>query len=238
MKNQYFGDNRDLFKYDLILQIIQAGLVNCFSFIPMLTPNMSDNEGARREGEARDRTKARAGYKNKGLKDFLDKFEDKSERDIKHLESFFGKHNVRMKIYYGKNKYFPHEHRGKHFEQVADKLLPRSLVSVDPDIGLQVKRSREKHILYKEVQYLYERMDIHSILMIFQFIPRINREIYFREISKKLKKEVGNLPIYISDNQVVFFFLTKDKTLQGSLEKVVSDYKKSYDKLAIPKFLR
>ena len=40
MKNQYFGDNRDLFKYDLVHTIIRArhaGLPSRFTFIPMLT---------------------------------------------------------------------------------------------------------------------------------------------------------------------------------------------------------
>jgi len=38
MKNQYFGDRNDFFKYDLVLNLIEK-IVNlkCFTFIPMLT---------------------------------------------------------------------------------------------------------------------------------------------------------------------------------------------------------
>ena len=74
--------------------------------------------------------------------------------------------------------------------------------------------------------------------MIFQFISRFDlppssqlekRKTYFHKISKKLKKEVGNLPIYISDYPVVFFFLTKDKSIEGLLAKTITDYAKSYN---------
>ena len=51
MKNQYFGDNRDLFKYDLFLKIIQkTDSVNRFTFIPMLTPDVRSSQNAKREG--------------------------------------------------------------------------------------------------------------------------------------------------------------------------------------------
>ena len=58
MKNQYFGDNSDVFKYDLIYQIMQVGLVNYFTFIPMLTENDHKNHG-----EKSNRKKAMVGKK-------------------------------------------------------------------------------------------------------------------------------------------------------------------------------
>ena len=67
MKNQYFGDNKDLFTYDLIMQIMQGGLVENFAFIPMLTSN--DGTG---HGKKSDRARARVGTKNKELVSFLD----------------------------------------------------------------------------------------------------------------------------------------------------------------------
>ncbi len=216
MKNQYFGDNRDLFKYDLIYQIIQAGLVKHFMFIPMLTKN--DDTG---QGGVANRDKAKAGKQNKELVNFLDKYVNENKRDVKQLKSFFEKKTIKTTIY---EKDFCHERRDEYFEEIGNKLLTKSLVFVDPDIGLEVKRLREKHIRYKEVQYLCKRMDKSSVLMIFQFIPREKRETCLRRISKRLKEEAGNLPIYISDNQVVFFFLAKDNFLRESLGKEISNY--------------
>ena len=123
MKNQYFGDNRDLFKYDLVYQIMEERLADHFTFIPMLTePDIT------RQGENRDRKKAKAGTENEELVSFLNGFKEKSKRDIKHLNSFFGKEAIEMTTYYGKNKYFSHEKRKEYFEQIADELLSKSLV--------------------------------------------------------------------------------------------------------------
>jgi len=230
MKNQYFGDNRDLFKYDLILRIIkEIGSVNHFTFVPMLRPNMPDGEGTKREGEKRDRDKAKAGTGNEELKNFLDKFEDKSKRDIEQLKSFFKKHDIGMTMYYGKNKYFSHQQRQEYFEQLENELSQKSLVFVDPDIGLQVKITRDKHIKYSEVKGLYEHMDTSSILMIYQHFPRKVHQQYLNTRSKELKEKVaGDWPICIDDNEIIFFFLTKDKALRKSLSGVISDYGEFY----------
>ncbi len=64
MKNQYFGDKRDLFKYDLALRVCQK-LGLGFTFIPMLTA--PDN---RTDGNQIDYENAKAGYKDLALKGF------------------------------------------------------------------------------------------------------------------------------------------------------------------------
>lgn len=233
MKNQYFGDNRDLFKYDLIVRVIkETGLIKHFMFIPMLTEN--DDTG---HGEDRDRKRASAG--RDPLVNFLNKFEEKSKRDIKHLESFFGKCNIGMKIYYGKDKYFSHQQRQDYFKQIGDELPSKSLILVDPDNGLEPEgKTKKEHVKYCEIKAIYKHMGKSSILMIFQDLARKSPNSYITQTFKKLNNDLGaNQRIYIHDGKTLFFFLTKNKTLQGSLGKVVSDYKRSYNKLHIPNFL-
>jgi len=224
VKNQYFGDNRDLFKYDLIYQIVQAGLVKRFTFITMLTEN--DGTG---QGGVTNRGKAKAGKQNEEVVKFLDKCIGENKRNIKQLESFFGKYGISIRIY-KKDEHFISRTRQEYFKQIKDELLTKSLILVDPDIGLKDEDERltDKYLSYSEVKSLYEHMDKSSVLMIFQFIPRVNRETYFPGISKKLREKVGNLPLYISDNQIVFFFLTKSKSLRESLSKEISKYGKCY----------
>lgn len=232
MKNQYFGDNRDLFKYDLVLQIIKEGLVSHFTFIPMLTPAEPTSRNTKREGEQRDRSKAKAGWKNRDLVKFLNRFNNRSERDIGHLNVWFKGQGIKTVTF---GDYFHHAERVKYFQEARKRLLLKSVICVDPDVGLEfeVGKPKEKHILCSEITDLYKQMDIGSILMIFQFIPRKKRETYFPRICGELKQKVGGLPVYISDNQIVFFFLTKDKSLRKSLSNILSDYKGSYPKLRI-----
>ncbi len=215
MKNQYFGDNRDLFKYDLVHTIIRArhaGLPSRFTFIPMLTKD----EKRRKEGKP--------GTKNRELVSFLNACTESEKRNIRELEAFF-KDKINI---YRASDYFRPEMRNEYFKQIGEHLLQRSLILVDPDKRLENERSTEKHIRYSEVKDLYDRMDSRSILMVFQFIPREKREVYFRRIVIRLREEVGSSPMYISDNQIVFFLWTKAKSLQESLAKVVRDYTELY----------
>ncbi len=151
MKNQYFGDNRDLFKYDLAFQIIRAGLVARFTFIPMLTRNDNQKHGAD------DKRAGKPGADNRELVDFLDRCRREEKKDIREIKKFFVKHKIDVTIYREK-EYFNHARREPYFSGISPELLADSLVLVDPDIGLEVNRPREKHLLYTEVGDLYQRM--------------------------------------------------------------------------------
>ena len=231
MNNHCFGDNRDLFKYDLVFQIIKKGLASRFIFITMLTPDPTGNKNARHEIAQRNRCKAKAGWNNNDLTAFLDQFQDKNNRDIRKLAGFFKEQEIETTIYCGKDKYFSDAGREEYFKQISDQLLRKSVIFVDPDMGLEVNKLTEKHIRYDEIKNLYQRMDQTSILMIFQYIPYVNRENYFLEVSKKLTEKIGDLPIYISDNQVILFFLTKDAAARKTLAEVINEYREIYPNL-------
>lgn len=223
MKNQYFGDNKDLFTYDLIWQIMQAGLVEHFTFIPLLTGNDD-----KRHGEKYNRDKAKAGTENKELMGFLDECLRDGKRDIKHLESFFAQKGIKMTIYQ-ESEYFSGKNRREYFERIGNGLLSKSLVFVDPDVGLEVQKSGEEHILYDEVRNLYQRMDESSILMIYQYLPRKPRQEYLNARCEELKEKItGDFPVCIDDGEIAFFFLTKDESVEHSLTHVISDYAACY----------
>lgn len=230
MKNQYFGDTRDLFKYDLILEILRkSDILNHFTFIPMLTGSDGTSDGMKI-----DYSKAKAGVRRKELVDFLQRCVRSGRRNIEELKRFFKDSELTKELsitIYKKDEHFSHEERGKYFAEIGKKLLSKSLILVDPDTGLEVESMRgmeEKYVKYEEVKSLYDRMARDSVLMIWQFIPRVKRKPYFSKVSKRLKKKVGNLPIWISDNKVVFFLLTKDPGLRESIGKIVDEYGKFY----------
>lgn len=237
MKNQYFGDIRDLFKYDLIQEILDEinSLEKRFTFIPMLTKNDSKT----RDGNKRDFDKAKAGTKNKELIEFLKPYNeiDPKLRDFTEIGKYFKPKGFKICIYKGQgNDYFNNRIRGDYFKNIPEGFLHKSLVFADPDNGLQIKKSRAKHLLYSEVKYLYDRMDEDSILMIYQHFPRARHK--YREYSpegrsNKLKKEIGNLPLHISDNEIFFLFLAKNDELKSQLERIINRYKRDYPKLII-----
>lgn len=225
MKTQYFGDNKDLFNYDLIQEILSAGMVEHLTFVPMLTPD--DNKGY---GKKYDRSRARAGFKNTDLMSFLDECIKEGQRDIGQLEGYLARHHTRMTLY-ATDAYFTHRNRKQYFAGIGDGLLRKSLVFVDPDNGLEVKNPGKEHVLFSEVKDLYERMDRSSILMLAQHFPRMNQMEYMNSRSTELKEKVsGDFPVCIDNGEVIFFFLTKDHELEHRLIGVVGEYTKRYGK--------
>ena len=235
MKKQYLGDVRDLFKYDLIQQILKrVSSLQKFTFIPMLTKNEPKSGDGNKRNFVRARKKGRPGTNNEKLMDVLKKYKGMyvNERDFTEIEMHFKSEGIEILLYEDKGReYFDHRTRGEYFKNIPESLLHKSLVFVDPDIGLQINNSAEKHLLYKEVQHLYDRIGKDSILMIYQHFPRARRKYpeYSPEgRSKTLRKKIGDLPLYISDNEIMLFLLTKSNKLKSQLERIIKSYKRDY----------
>ncbi len=235
MKNQYFGDTRDLFKYDLVLEFLLRGeLMSRFTFIPMLTEDQP-KYGNHRTNYA----KAKAGTGRRELRDFLATCLEEGRRDICELKRFVRCSSLTRGIHltiYGEGRFFSSQSRDKYFAQTNPDLLKRSVILVDPDIGLEVNGMRgreEQYVRYDEVKLLYDMMDEFSVLLLFQFIPRVERAPYFSKIIMELGKRVtGDNPVYfISDNQIVFFVLAKSPELDRLVNNVLRSYGHRYDLL-------
>ncbi len=239
MKNQYFGDVHDLFKYDLVLEILSKTHLSKFTFIPMLTPNDNDHEGRRITY-----TKNRAGYHRFTLRTFLETRIKENRRNINELYHFFKGPEVihsigkRVALYIhcaNENGYFTHEERKGYFESIPQHWLKDAIILVDPDIGIEVKSASRmnlhKYVTYSEIQLLFNKMNDQSVLIIFQYIPRVNRLQYYEKKRQELCQRMSSASIrlqYISDNQVVFFILTKKQDLHQITSHVLTSYASLY----------
>ncbi len=230
MKNQYFGDIRDLFKYDLALEIATAteGVGRLF-YIPMLTA-----DGPRRDGSRIDYERAKAGYRNTELRDYLSACVEEGGRNIQKIKDFFLTRGIEVDIY-EEDHYFTHERRGEYFRKIDQASLRGALILVDPDNGLEVKDPGEKHLLYSEVKGLFRRMEKNSILMIYQHLPRQHRPTYIYGRTMELKHLTGQKPLYLSDNEIIFFLLAKDAKLLRDLYGIIEIYQKKYPQLSTEK---
>ncbi len=225
MRNQFFGDNRDLFKYDLILSIIHGSkTINHLTFIPMLTENFGTH------GNQIVRERAKAGCRNEKLKKFLDECIKSAKRNIEQLPIYFEIENINITIYKS-NTYFSHTNRSRYFSEIPKRLLQDSLIFVDPDNGLEIIKPDKKHICYNEIKGIYDKMDKNLGLMIYQHFPRENHGEYLNRRSMDLNKLTGSSPLYISDNEIIFFFLTKNDDIKIKLENILKEYNHLYSNL-------
>jgi hypothetical protein len=222
MKNQFFGDTRDLFKFDLIEHVMK-GLdeLKCFAYIPMLTP----------DGEPKS---IKPGTKNKDLVAF---FNEGRKRDIHDIQKHFKQRGITAKIHGEKGVYFKNdkESRRKYFDQINDDWLVNSLVFLDPDTGIEPKNPQKKHVLFSEIEQIYKRMSKNSAMMIFQFKPQgenieETRETKSREIKDKV---TGERPMCAYSYPVAFFFLAKSKATRNNLWNCLNAYKSTYPCVSI-----
>jgi hypothetical protein len=226
MKNKYFGDIRDLFKYDLILRIAQGMVsIHRFLFIPMLTRDDSN-----KEGEKTDYTQAKAGTQNKALMSYLKNCVDGNRRNIAEIGRYFELNRVEICIY---KEQFSHKNRREYFNGIKGRkeFFSNALIFVDPDIGLEIEQAGEKHFFYREAKDIYDYMNEDSILMIYQHIPRENHKEYFCRRANELKNATEELPICVSDNEIIFFLLTKSSEVKEQLWGIISKYHGDYPKL-------
>lgn len=221
MNKQFLGDERDLFKFDLIKEIIQGiSKIEFFTYIPMLTDNDYRREN---HGNKRNLKDAKAGSNNELLIDFLEEYKNIpiKDRTFYQIKRYFKELDIDTE-FYQENEIFNNANRFQYFKNIPYDLLSKSLIFIDPDTGLQPKKSLdEKHILYWEVSYLYEKMDKDSLLMIYQH--KLHEKRFFSNVKKILKTNIGDSPIYISDKSVAFFFLTKNGILKEDLNKILEE---------------
>jgi hypothetical protein len=128
VKNQYFGDRRDLIKYDLLVDLAGCLPGSRLVLIPMLTPNDGSGEGrltSYRRGERRER-----------LVDALRDAVAAGTRNIQILRNLMPTFGVQY-MPHRDGDYFQDATRAEYFAAVPTQWLAGSLVFFDPDIGLQ-----------------------------------------------------------------------------------------------------
>ena len=84
MKNQYFGDIRDLFKYDLIEHLMDHLHHKRFGFIAMLTKDDHTAHGLKRNYRT-----AKAGSANEDLIRFLEQNSSAQKKDFTRIKKYY-----------------------------------------------------------------------------------------------------------------------------------------------------
>jgi hypothetical protein len=223
MKNQHFGENRDLLKIDLVNEILQSGMAAGFIYVPMLTP---DDPGY--ESNNFCRNESSGGRGNTKLLDFLDYCVVNDKRQVSQLENYFRDAGYRASVYCPR-EFVTAENRRAYFAGVWDILQPKSLILIDPDKGLEEDDKDPADISYSEIREVYDRMDSDSILMFTQRFPDELYAEYLNRRTYQIKVQIpGVQPVSLDDLDSIIFFLTKSDTTLSRLVQVLKDYTQEY----------
>jgi competence CoiA-like predicted nuclease len=192
-----------------------------FMLVPMLTgyrPSEKD---------------AVAGMKNKKLRRCFHKFtgEKGALKYYREIKGYFESGDINITIF--PDFEFSHKNRARYFKKMSAHMPKRSLIFLDPDTGIQADGKAEKqHLKFSELQEIYNQVDDGSVLMVYQhfYRDRKNPHDFPEYMAALVEKQTKEKPLVISDNSIMFLFLTKDEKLKKNLEKVLNDYRKQYPK--------
>jgi hypothetical protein len=234
MNRTYFGDTRDLFKFDLVRHIMKAvPAFESFTFVPMLTgiPGGMDMKKGIKKDLLKAKKAGKAGSQNQdlvtqmeylqGIRDDLDYFQ--------HIRDYFRRENILSHIF--SEQEFSHQERSRYFEQILSHLPKKALIVLDPDTGLEENRPTEKNLLLSEVKRITDRMDSRSALLIYQHFPRTKDRRHIHNRCCQLNELTGTDLLAITDNENLFFLLVKNQKLMSDMEEVLERYANSYPSL-------
>ena len=205
MKNQYFGENRDLLKFDLAEQILKSGLVERLFYVPMLTP---DDPAYQAENICRH--ESTGGQGNTRLMDFLDYCVINEKRQVAQLENYFRDEGYTTGVY-GSQKIITPENRRSYFESVKLIVQDKALILIDPDVGLEEDDSDPGDLLYSEIRDVYNYVDDGSILMFTQRFPRGMYEEYLAMRTAEIKRQIPfSQPVSLDDLDFHPLFLAQN----------------------------
>jgi len=233
MKNQYFADKRDYFKYDLLMELMEgvSGLRQ-LTFVPMLTPDDGSGDG---QFTSYDRGQRRA-----DLYEFLQQCLRDGKRDIQELRRYFATKTFTYTAYRD-CVFFEHGTRDDYFRSIPESALQSALVFFDQDTGLQVSERRmrqagpERYLLYSDLAPVYGRMNGDSVALIYQHLPHEDRQTFFTRICAKLAEELASPPPgVVSDNEIAFFAVSRQGPVAERVSEVLRDYARRHQLIVFP----
>lgn len=234
MNRTFFGDTRDLFKYDLVRHVMKAlPLFDSFTFVPMLSDGAEPAAG--RKSAAKDLKKAvktgKAGSQNHELLLQMMRLQEIDDDLVyfREIREYFHRENILVDIIH--DRPFTHKGRDAYFRAILTHCPKKTLLFLDPDIGLEESIPSKKHLLFEEVRKIAGTMDPRSVLMIYQHFPREHHDGYVRRRCRELYKVTGTRPVSITDNEVIFFFIVKNAKIRESLDEELDRYANTYPSL-------
>jgi hypothetical protein len=206
MKNQYFADERDYGKYDLLIEVVQKiGALERLTIIPMLTGGDDSGEG--------DRINYEQGCRRSDLHRYLQDCLSRKDRNVAYLREYFKRCGIDYRPY-SDTEFFTHEGRSNYFTAIQDDCLKKALVFFDPDTGLEHDDERymksqgpEKYLLWNELTEVWNRMSQESACVVYQHLQRNVGRAYSDMLRKgKMLCQRLSIPSVICVDQIEVAF--------------------------------
>jgi hypothetical protein len=216
VKNQFFGDKRDYFKFSLLQHVLE-GLpqLRQLTCVWMLTRATGTTHGNLPLVPL-------SGYTE--LSSFLSDARNVDKRDVREISLYYSRRCQFNS--YGDDPTVPFgAARDNYFRSIPATFLRSAVVFVDPDNGLEpAKGAGSAHLKYEEAEALYQRLYAPAVLVVYQHLPRRKAAVFWPEVAGKIAQKLKSNAYYVAERDVALYLVPK-LTVQGErLREVLDDY--------------
>jgi hypothetical protein len=214
MKNQYFGDRRDYFKYDVLERLANdLADVDRLTSLWMLTRPDSSGQGRVPFVPDPELPELTAFFRER-----LDS-EDAVRRRVTEMRTYFEGRPFRFFSYRDDRDDFDSITRSEYFACVPDEALQHAVVFFDPDNGMEPRRATERHLRFQELESILTRMDETSVAVVFQYWRRVRD--FWTVMAQELGDRLGHPLAYIADPTLAFYVIVKSAARRDEVQHVL-----------------
>jgi hypothetical protein len=214
MKNQFFGDKRDYFKY-AFLEGLMEGMpeLRQLTCIWMLTEPIPNRHGNRNLVPLRG---------NEVLADFLFERRSQGRLDVREITTYFSDRSYKFNSY-GDDPRSPFGFsRDEYFDGIPEPWCRSALVFVDPDNGLEPSGgATSAHITATELTRLHARLVAPALLVMYQHLPRRPAQVFWPETARRLESNLGCSVSYLAEESVAFFVAPRGAQVRRYLQTLL-----------------
>ncbi|NIM50504.1 MAG: hypothetical protein GTN69_08620 [Armatimonadetes bacterium] len=173
MREQFYGDSRDVSKWSVIAQLAAGHKVRNVLQVAMLRPDKPDTQGSTRHEPL---------YCHPAIKAFFDGERRIGVRDLRRVSTLPAHCNFGFGVDVVEEGFWGEgfgPYRAAYFRKVLARLAALSdprLVLLDPDTGITTARyPRPEYVGVKELSVVYEYVSHGDVLLVYQHKPRFTR---------------------------------------------------------------
>lgn len=230
------GNTGDLFRFDLVRHIMKSvPSFTGFTYVPVRdNPRSAPGKNLKPAFDLAAAVRAgKAGSQNRELGEHLG-----------HIPGSSGEHAYtdRIRAYFSKEKIpvrvmAPSRVLGRPDHPFgilsSGTIPPHSLILVDLARNTKKESRQQDALFFAEIARIYEKMDPASVLMVSatQGPARSRSGNGLRDLKARFKDLSDSIPVTITDDELIFYLLTKNPKFSGLLGTVVERYADTYPTL-------
>jgi hypothetical protein len=213
LKNQYFGDARDYFKYDVLECVLDADPVwHQLTCLWMLTTP---------DGSGQGKVSFVPDPELPELTEFFHERRSHETRKVSQMPMYLCRRGHRVFSYRDDREDFTVTSRTAYFDEIPEIALRRSVVFFDPDNGLEPPgRATERHLLFEELLRVFRRMDEASVAVVFQYRRRVGG--FWEEMGSQIGDTLNVGLAYVAEPAVGFYVIPKDPSRLTQVEAALA----------------